>query len=270
MTILEALRTVTERVKSWTEKKVVNQAIVATSEDGVAYTVTVPGITELTAGVSFIMIPSVVSTSKTPTLNVNGLGAKGIRRRLSNLPTSLQTGYSASWLTANKPFRIVYDGSVWIVEGLSRPSASDLHGAVPEAKKAINDSAEQEIVSTYIKGLSVGLDSITCTKGDDTTETVSLSSLIQSLLPKVTNITLDANSWVGSVAPYRQDVELSYVTETTKVDLQPTAEQLASWQENGLAFSTLSLAGSVRVYVSDIKPTEDISVQITIQEVVEV
>lgn len=49
---------------------------VASSSDGVAYTSTVPGISELSAGASFIMIPDKTSASKEPTLDVNGLGEK--------------------------------------------------------------------------------------------------------------------------------------------------------------------------------------------------
>lgn len=92
----------------------------ASSTDGIAYSATVPGITALTAGASFIMIPNKASTSKAPTLNVNGLGAKPIRRRLSSLTTSLQQGYSINWIALNKPFTVVYDGTAWVVEGLTK------------------------------------------------------------------------------------------------------------------------------------------------------
>ncbi|MBQ8570271.1 MAG: hypothetical protein IJ444_02035 [Kiritimatiellae bacterium] len=108
--------------------------VTATSTDGVAYVATVPGITALEAGVSFIMVPGVVSTSTSPTIDVNGLGAKGIKRRLSNLATALQTGYTVNWLTANKPFTLVYDGTAWVVEGLSKPVSADLYGSVAATK----------------------------------------------------------------------------------------------------------------------------------------
>lgn len=104
--------------------------VTASSEDGVAYTATVPSITELTAGISFIMIPGVVSTSTTPTLNVNGLGAKNIRRRLSSLATNVQAGYTTDWIAVNCPFRVTYDGTQWIVEGLTKPAVADLYGTL--------------------------------------------------------------------------------------------------------------------------------------------
>lgn len=103
---------------------------VTTAGDGAAYTAAVEGITELTNGATFIMIPHTVSTSKTPTLNVNSLGAKTIRRRISNSTTSTTTGTSTSWLGASKPIRVQYDGTYWIAD-FTRPNATDIYGTVP-------------------------------------------------------------------------------------------------------------------------------------------
>lgn len=105
-------------------------APVTTSGNGSAYTATVSGITALTAGVSFIMVPHVVSTSTQPTLNVNSLGAKYVRRRLSTATGTVLAGNSANWITANKPVRVIYDGTYWVVD-LVRPSATDIYGSVP-------------------------------------------------------------------------------------------------------------------------------------------
>lgn len=120
------------------------EIITASSSDGVAYTATVPSITALTAGVSFIMVPGVVSASTAPTLNVNGLGAKTIRRRLSSLATSVQAGYTATWLAANSPFRVVYDGTQWIVEGQNKPVAADLYGTLAVGKGGTGATTAEE------------------------------------------------------------------------------------------------------------------------------
>ena len=95
-----------------------------------------------------------------------------------------------------------------------------------------------------------------------------IQEMIDAVKPKVTTITLKAASWIGYEAPYYQDVALNFVTENSKIDIQPTGDQLSEWQSEGLAFSTLSQDGYVRVYVTDVKPADDISVQITVQEVV--
>lgn len=212
----------------------------ASSTDGIAYTATVPGITALTAGASFIMIPNKASTSKAPTLNVNVLGAKPIRRRLSSLTTSLQQGYSTNWIALNKPFTVVYDGTAWVVEGLTKTDGADVYGAVAQATADAN--------------------------GNNIAETYATIVMLQSMLPKVTTITLTSN-WVGDASPYYQDIALSCVTETSIVDLQPTPEQLNSWQDDGIAFTTLSGNGTVRVYVAGGKPSSVISVQVRVQEV---
>lgn len=105
---------------------------VTTSGDGAAYTATVSGITSLTAGASFTMIPHVDSTSTAPTLDVNGLGAKNIRRRISTATKSTAVGYAAAWLSSGKPIRVTYDGTYWIAD-LPKPSASDISGTLPIA-----------------------------------------------------------------------------------------------------------------------------------------
>ena len=212
----------------------------ASSTDGIAYSATVPGITALTVGASFIMIPNKASTSKAPTLNVSGLGAKPIRRRLSSLTTSLQQGYSTNWIALNKPFTVVYDGTAWVVEGMTKTDGVDVYGAVAQATADAN--------------------------GNNIAETYATIVMLQSLLPKVTTITLTSN-WVGDASPYYQDIALSCVTETSIVDLQPTPEQLNSWQDDGIAFTTLSGNGTVRVYVAGGKPSSAISVQVRVQEV---
>ena len=116
------------------KKKVDGLDPITTAGDGAAYTASVPHITALTAGVSFVMVPHTVSTSTTATLNVNGLGAKQIRRRLTNMATSLEAGYSASWLASGKPFRVKYDGTYWVVEDMPKPAAADLYGTMGVTK----------------------------------------------------------------------------------------------------------------------------------------
>lgn len=120
----------------------------ASSTDGVSYTATVTGIDSLSAGSSFIMIPNKTSASTTPTLNVNGLGAKTIKRRLSSISTSVQSGYSNTWISVNKPFTVVYDGTYWIVEGLTQPAGADVYGAVPKAKADENGNVFADTYAT--------------------------------------------------------------------------------------------------------------------------
>ena len=106
-----------------------NQGVL-TEGTGAVYTVTVEGITSLSAGVSFVMIPHVVSTSSSPKLNVNNLGEKFIRRRVSGSTNSTYSAKtSEAWLAAGKPIRVMYDGTQWIADMIV-PYAGDFMGTL--------------------------------------------------------------------------------------------------------------------------------------------
>lgn len=109
---------------------------VVTSGSGSVYTATVEGIDQLVAGATFIMIPHTTSTVVTPKLNVNGLGEKNIRRRVSNSTVTTVAASSTNWLYANKPIRMMYDGTYWIAD-LDRPNANDIYGTLPVANGGV-------------------------------------------------------------------------------------------------------------------------------------
>ena len=129
--------------------------IVTTGGDGAAYTADVPGITELTAGVNFIMIPHVVSSTTQPTLNVNGLGAKNLRQPLTNNTAATATAALATWLSAGKPVWVKYDGTQWKTD-IPRPSASGLYGTVPIDGGGTGATTAQAAAAAL---LNVGIDS---------------------------------------------------------------------------------------------------------------
>ena len=77
------------------------------------------------------MIPHTVSTTTSPTLNVNNLGAKNIKRGLSTISTSNSIGNSSNWLSVGRPLLMVYDGLLWKVVNMTKPDAADLNGTLP-------------------------------------------------------------------------------------------------------------------------------------------
>ena len=107
---------------------------IKTTGTGAAYAATVDGITALTIGAKFTMVPHTVSTTTAPTLNVNGLGAKNIRMRLTSSTTATIQLTSASFLTVNKPVNVVYDGSYWVIDDFALPYVNCLYGSVPSSK----------------------------------------------------------------------------------------------------------------------------------------
>lgn len=106
---------------------------VTTTGSGSAYSATIPGITELTAGLSILVKPHTTSSSTAPTLNVNGLGNKQIKRRLSGGAGTLVGVSADTQFYVDRPIRLTYDSSLgyWIADDYVKPQASDLYGTVP-------------------------------------------------------------------------------------------------------------------------------------------
>lgn len=118
---------------------------ITTGGTGAAYTATVSGITSLTVGVNFIMLPHVNSTTTDPTLNVNGLGAKPIAQRVTNSTSQSTNLLSSAFLVVNKPVRVVYDGINWVID-VPRVSPDSIYGQIPATKTNV-------VVGSTIKNL---------------------------------------------------------------------------------------------------------------------
>ncbi len=134
----------------------------AHSEDGASYTSDVLGISRLYAGLEIIVIPDITSTTTLPTLNVNGLGAVSIKRRItSNTLTTVQSE-SESFLLKEQPIRVFYNGAVWVAD-MARPNAADLYGSVPIAKGGTGaDNAEEarENLGVAPAGFGLGVEAV--------------------------------------------------------------------------------------------------------------
>jgi len=119
----------------------------AESSDGVAYTVTIPGITQLYAGLEITIKVSRLSASVTPSLNVNGLGAKGIRQPLSVNNVATAPGGLPTWLSPSSTIKLTYSGSLWKTDFV-RTSASYMYGIVPIASGGTGaDTAEEALTN---------------------------------------------------------------------------------------------------------------------------
>lgn len=126
---------------------------VTTSGTGDAYIATVPGITALTAGANFIMVPHTKSTSISATLNVNNLGAKTLRVQLSNSSSTVVAPVYDYFLGANKPVKVIYNGSFWVVQ-LIRPDANTIYGTVKIENGGTGAKTAADAI-TNLGGLSV-------------------------------------------------------------------------------------------------------------------
>lgn len=91
------------------------------------------------------------------------------------------------------------------------------------------------------------------------------NAVVQSV--KIANVFLVANDWVGDGSPYSQVVTIEGVTTNSKVDLQPSIEQLNIFHQKDLTFVAENKDGIVTVYVIGQKPQNDYYIQVTITEV---
>lgn len=110
--------------------------------------------------------------------------------------------------------------------------------------------------------------SISANQVDGTVLTARVSGASSLVLPpRIVSITLLASAWIGGAGHFGQVVDVEGVTENSKVDLQPSVEQLAIFHSKDIAFSTVNEDGVITVHVIGDKPTNDYTMQVTITEV---
>lgn len=87
---------------------------------------------------------------------------------------------------------------------------------------------------------------------------------------RLTTITLLMSDWeiTEDGDAYYQKVDVAGVTSRSRIDLQPTPEQLLQLQEDETALTAANFGGIVTVYAIGTKPTVDYTMQATITEVV--
>ena len=104
---------------------------------------------------------------------------------------------------------------------------------------------------------------------------ISVDSFI---LPTSVSITLDPNAWNPVLDENGNPIENRYyqpvtvtnaiVTKNSKIDLQPTPEQLAVFYMKDITLTAINAGGNVRVCVVGQKPTQEYTIQATVTEVV--
>ena len=84
---------------------------------------------------------------------------------------------------------------------------------------------------------------------------------------QISSVALSASKWVGTASPYSQVVTISGTTKNSKIDLNPTVDQLSIFHNKDLAFVVGNNGGIITVYCIGQKPTNDYTMQVTITEV---
>lgn len=87
---------------------------------------------------------------------------------------------------------------------------------------------------------------------------------------RFTHVTLATADWIGDASPYAQAVTISGVTENSKIDLQPTAQQIVDLQNEEIQLMIENNSGVCVCYAIGGKPTSDMNMQVLITEVLSV
>ena len=220
-------------------KELLNGVDIATATgNGAAYTVTIPGLTALKKGLLITIIPNATSTTTIPTLNVNGLGAKNIKQRLS-INTSLTAGAAnESWMVANKPLPLLFDGTQWVTI-TGRASANDIYGV-----------------------LTIG-------NGGTGAETAEEARANLGAASRVYLTAKLGTTWIGDSAPYTQSLTVAGILESDKPHISPIySEALETALEEKEAWSMVSKAetsdGAITFTCFEDKPSVEIAIQIEV------
>ena len=80
-------------------------------------------------------------------------------------------------------------------------------------------------------------------------------------------ISMPAIYWSNTGSPYSQTVTVNNITNNSKIDLQPTVEQLSQLQDAETALMVVNDNGVVTAYAIGSKPTVDYTIQATIVEI---
>lgn len=99
---------------------------------------------------------------------------------------------------------------------------------------------------------------------------IYIDNVIKNAMMKVTDITLPFANWNGTTYGYYQSVAVNGVTSNSKIDLQPTPDQLATFVRTGVSLTTSNNNGIVTIHAIGNCPTSDITLQVQITEVAQV
>lgn len=88
-----------------------------------------------------------------------------------------------------------------------------------------------------------------------------------TLVPRLATISLPAANWSGDAEPYKQGVVIDSVVTNSKIDLQPTAQQIVALQAEEIVLMAENNNGVITVYAIGGIPSFDMTMQVLITEV---
>lgn len=251
MTILEALRQTTESIRNWAEAKFLNKndavpIVHIAGSDTVVWTGNEEAV-DIGADKPYYYI-----SEATPTIDdcVNGIYVN---------------------ITAGEPFYFpkediftddngsvhVYDNTVIIINNNSAGKLTEMpdgYLVFPYAGVYIEEKYVDYMISFTIPGYT----------GFGARQIVDPNYILH---PIQSTVTMLADAWDGENTPYYQTVECSGVTANSKIDLQPTPEQVVELHNSKIALMASNNDGIVTIYSFNGKPTIDMNMDVLITDV---
>lgn len=86
-------------------------------------------------------------------------------------------------------------------------------------------------------------------------------------VPKLAKVLILANAWTGNNNPYSQSVTINGVGANSKLDLQPTPDQIVSLQDSEISLMLTNDNGVITAWAIGNKPTKDYVMDVLITEV---
>lgn len=252
MTILEALRVTTERIRDWAEAKFLNKndavpIVNIAGSDTVVWTGNEEAV-DVGRNKPYYYI-----SSATPTIDdcINGIYVNIIDDQPFYFPADdIFIGDNGSIHA--------YDNTVLIISNDGAGKMTEIEGdnfVFPYAGVYIDDKYVGHIASFTIPGYT----------GFGARKVVDPNYILNPI--KLTTVTMLADAWEGENAPYSQTVECSGVTANSKIDLQPAPEQVVELHNSEIALMASNNDGTVTIYSFNGKPTTDMNMHALITEV---
>lgn len=209
--------------------KLIENSVTATATDGATYTATVDGLSALTPGAVITIKPSMTATSTTPTLNVNSLGAKQIRRKLSGGTLTRPNLLYANVVYKDLPLLLMYDGTYWVATHFTKPSATDLYGMVG------------------VPNGGTGLESVTAGNfliGNGTEDLVEKTPAEALVALGLTATAAELNYVDGVTSNIQDQFESTYKLTSAGTGITSSAD-LNNYMTPGIYYATVSVAASL-------------------------
>ena len=124
-----------------------------------------------------------------------------------------------------------------------------------------------KIIKAWVDGAAQNIEVLDMTSPELTPGINNRLEILENKVPRISEITLLASSWVGEENSYSQVVEIEGITEYSQVDLKPSMEQLSIFHDKDIALVAENEDGVVTVYLIGKKLENDYTIQVSITEV---